>query len=607
MYSLSIKKYKDDVPLNTINKIRNILNGLGILAIETGWQNSAEGYFSVNLMIQNTNLFTNGKGTTYEYALASAYGELMERLQNQSFFRLNKDLRPEALNYQDFYYTPDEKQLSIKEILRINDDWLKLQFSKISTKINKRELLEKWKLVSYEDVPCDFVALPYVNLINDSISYIPMKMVSKMYMSNGMCAGNTLEEALIQGISELMERYVNKKIIRDKITPPSIPREYIKNFPKIDDMIEKIESSGNFVVILKDCSLDEGYPVVGAIFINKEDQSYFIKFGAHPIFDIAAERTLTELLQGQDVKNMRGVKEYSYKPLIDNEHANLIGILVNGSGLYPREIFYKNPSYPFSEPIDVSYLNNKDMLTYLLQFLKLKGFNIFVRDVSYLGFPSFHAIIPGLSEIDEFDDIASIESYAKYNNIKKKIRNLSGTSKHEIEEISQFIKTNYGTKSSITQFLNLPTNNTFPWYYVNIDLFFTALYYKHGDYEKSLTHFNNFLNDLELNQYNQNIYTFYKCVKDYLGTRIDNLNEQDTYANLSTFYPLVMIQEVIKQFVSPEQIFSFGEINCWNCDSCQLKQLCMYISEENVYRKLKEKYAQSNINQSHLIGLFTKI
>ena len=198
--------------MNTINKIRNILNNLGIFPVETGWQNSAESFYSVNLMVQNTNITTNGKGTTYEYALASGYGELMERLQNQSFFRLNADLSPEALQYKGFYYAPDEKYMSINDVLNSGEDWINIQMSRITSNIDKRELLEKWKLVSYEDAPSDFVTLPYKNLQTGGKSYIPIKMISKMYMSNGMCAGNTMAEALVQGVSEIFERYVNKKI-----------------------------------------------------------------------------------------------------------------------------------------------------------------------------------------------------------------------------------------------------------------------------------------------------------------------------------------------------------------------------------------------------------
>ena len=93
---ISVRKYKDELPLNTINKIRNILNDLGILTVEQGWAHSADSFYSVTVSVANTTLSTNGKGTTYQYALASAYGELMERLQNQAPFRLNTDVSQEV-------------------------------------------------------------------------------------------------------------------------------------------------------------------------------------------------------------------------------------------------------------------------------------------------------------------------------------------------------------------------------------------------------------------------------------------------------------------------------------------------------------------------------
>lgn len=595
MNVLDSKKFKDDLPLNTINKIRNILNELGILAVEKDWQNSANGYYSVNLMIPDTNLFTNGKGTSYEFALASAYGELMERLQNYSFLRLNKDLSDEALAYKDFYYAPDEKALSIKDILASKDDWFKFQLSHIKKNIDSKSLLEKWKSVSYESVESDFIGLPYVNYHNGTLSYIPIKMLLKMYMTNGMCAGNTLEEALIQGISEVLERYINKKIIRDKITPPTIPSDYIKNFPKIENMLQNIISKGNFSVILKDCSLNEGYPVVAAIFINHDNQSYFIKFGAHPVFDIAVERTLTELLQGQNIKNMNGVREYSYTSEIKNEYMNLLGILVNGSGCYPREMFTHNPSYPFNSFVDVSYLNNKEMLTYLLQFLKAKRFDLFVRDVSFLGFPSFHVIIPGISEIDDFDDIETINSYGKYNQIKKMLRNIETASEKDTQDLYEYLEKNYNNQGSVTQLLNLPTKDTLPWYFTNINLFFTALHYKKYNFSEALKHFNKFFN---LRSFDQKFYVYYKCVRDYLGTRIDNLSETNAIANLATFYPLTIVQQVVQDLRDPKNIFRFGHLKCWDCHICQIQHVCLYQAEENVYLKLKARHSTSRIVQN---------
>lgn len=183
----------------------------------------------------------------------------------------------------NFYYAPDETYMTINDIINSKEEWLTKQMSRLGATVDKRELLKLWQSVSYEDIPADFITLPYVNLGNNCISHIPIKMVSKMYMSNGMCAGNTPEEALVQGISEILERIVNKQVIRDKVVPPAIPREYMANFPKIDAMLSSLESSGNFHVIIKDCSLNQDFPVVGVICINKSDQSYFVRFGAHPI------------------------------------------------------------------------------------------------------------------------------------------------------------------------------------------------------------------------------------------------------------------------------------------------------------------------------------
>ncbi|PIH03066.1 YcaO-like family protein [Clostridium combesii] len=605
MNSFDMTKYKDELPTNTITKIKKILYNLGIYPIETNWNNSAKGFYSVSVVIKDTNLSTNGKGTTPLYALASAYGEMMERLQNQSFFKLSIDLSPQALQYRGFYYAPDEKKMSINEVLNSKDDWVQIQMSKVRRDIDKRELLKKWKDISYENTYCDFVALPYLNLTNSKLSYIPIKMISKMYMSNGMCAGNTIEEALVQGLSEVFERAVNKAIVLDKIIPPTIPRDYIMKFPRIEAMIREIESSGNYKILVKDCSLDKSYPVVGVIFIDQSDQTYFIKFGSHPMFEVALERTLTELLQGQNIRSMKGVKEFSYKNPIDNEDNNLMGILVNGSGYYPTELFNKKSSYEFKGFKEAKGWSNKEMLNYLVNLLRKEGYDIFVRDSSYLGFPSYHIIVPELSEIEKFDDIDSLEEYADFVKMKNTIRNLQYQSNEEIEELLHLMKKrNIGGAASIPQFLNIQTKNIFPWYYGTIDLFITAAYYKIGDFENSYKNFDNFLKTVSINPLNKGVYNFYKCVRDYIGTRADNLSERESINILSTFYPLSMINKVTSYFKNEENIFTlFGQLKCWNCNKCDVKGSCSYDRVEKVYKILKYNYSITRINQYDMKNL----
>lgn len=605
--SLVDSKYKDDLPIRTINRIRGILGELGLLTIETVWRNSVEGFYSVSIAIENTDLSTNGKGASYQYALASAYGEMMERLQNQCNFRLSMDFKPETLQYKNFYYAPDEVSLSIDDIMQSSEDWITWQMSRLEPAEDKRALLKLWQLVSYEDVPGDFIALPYCNLSNGQISHIPIKMVSKMYMSNGMCAGNTPEEALVQGISEILERHVNKTVIKDKVVPPSIPRDYLAQFPRLNAMIDGIEASGDFEVIMKDCSLGQGLPVVGVIFINKSDQSYFVKFGAHPIFEIAAERTLTELLQGQEIKRMMGVREFSYINELYRDPENVIGILVNGSGVYPTEFFSNHCSYPFQEFVNMKETSNKAMLSYLVCMLKDNGFNIFVKDVSFLGFPSFHIIIPGLSEIEEFNDKKTIIEYAEYNKARKLVRNIANLDQKDAADIIGFLrKIKYTPASTIMDLLNLPVRgNTFPWYYSNVDLFITALYYWQQDMPNAYNAFLKFLTEKEFEARKNGSVTYYKCVRDYIGTHVDGLATDDAFAMLATFYPLDIVQGVINEFGNPQNILSYlGQLNCWNCSECPFNKQCLYQSTEKVYLLLKEQYAA---NQPKTINLYNLI
>lgn len=603
MDSISVRKYKDELPLNTINKIRNILNDLAILTVEEGWVHSADSFYSVTVSVANTTLSTNGKGTTHQFALASAYGELMERLQNQAPFRLNTDVSQEAIESLGFFYAPDEKQMSIDDLVNSDEEWIKGKLSTLDSNVFKQELLIKWQHVSYEKAPCDFITVPFCNFNNGKLSYIPMKMLSKMYMSNGMCAGNTPEEAMVQGLSEVLERYVNKQIVREKITPPSLPKEYLQKFPRIDDMIAQIESSGNYEVIIKDCSLGKGFPVICVIWINKDDQTYFLKFGAHPAFEIAAERTLTELLQGQDIKNLRGVWEFSYKRNISDEHHNLINIFVNGCGWYPNQLFGPNASYEFTPFADVSLMNNKEMLNHLVTTLKSMDHDVYARNVSFLGFPAFHVIVPGFSEIEEIDEVQEILDYADFVNVKRLIRNMEGVSNDELLTLAAYLENkNFDLDSNVLQFLNLPIDKPLPWYYSNNNLFIMALYCKTGDYTKASGVFAEFLSCVQPDSFPPAMLTYYKCLRDYLAARADEIPESMIIDILGAFYPLATVTGIMDDIGNPETIFKHGFIQCFHCETCQLKSHCPHQETEKVFRTLKERYAMSPIKQDDLIN-----
>lgn len=598
---MSSKKYKDERPMNTVNKIKGILNSMGFYPKETMWKNSVKNYYSLSVMIEGTNISTNGKGTTKEYALASAYAELMERIQNQTFFRLNTDLSSSSYRYMNFYYTPDEKYMSIDALLNDNNEWIKTQFCNMKKDIDKKYILEKWRHISFEKVNCDFVCIPYVNLMTNNTSHIPIKMLAKMYMSNGMCAGNTKEEALVQGLSEVFERASNKEVVLKKLTPPTIPQSYIAKFPRVYNMIKNIKELGNYNIIVKDCSLDKGYPVLAVIFINRDNQTYFVKFGSHPVFEIALERCLTELLQGQSIFNMQGVKEFSYNQLIEDENENLLGILVNGSGYYPTELFLDKPSYEFSEFDDLSNYNNKELLKYMLDLLDSKNHEVYVRDVSFLGFPSYSIIVPNLSEIDKIDDIQSIDLYINYVKIKRRIRKLQFIADCEIEKlIDLLVEGNMNGPVSVMKCIGLDTSGNFAWYYNDMNLFISALYYKLGDFSNSHKYFCYYLNTSMVNNSNMYLYTYYKCVRDYIAAKSDNLDDDIIIKRLRNFYSVNTIKKAMSEFADNDIFKQFGLMRCWDCKNCEFYKNCNYPNIDKAYRVLKYQCSMNNPTQDDL-------
>ena len=209
-------------------------------------------------------------------------------------------------------------------------------------------------------------------------------------------------------------------IIQQRITPPEINIEYIKEHCKTSySMITSIKRRG-YDVIVKDCSLGKGFPVVACIIINKKLGRFFVKFGAQPNMDIAIERCLTETFQGRNLDKIDWFRDYFYSYDDEFEAINLSNILHSGDGFYPYEFFMNKEDYSFKswnyEEDDNVKLKDK-----LVNLIIDSGYKLFVRDWSFLGFPTYQIVSPSLSNIyDSLEervnwhkDYAEVKDYCK--------------------------------------------------------------------------------------------------------------------------------------------------------------------------------------------------
>lgn len=119
--------YKDSTPTKTLKKIKGILSDLNIEVQEIWFPKSSINTYSLRLQFKNAPLYgVNGKGITKDLALASAYGELIERLENSAIGELS-NLANEEFSYKYFY---DEKDLSVEDLLNENSSFVKYLIKK---------------------------------------------------------------------------------------------------------------------------------------------------------------------------------------------------------------------------------------------------------------------------------------------------------------------------------------------------------------------------------------------------------------------------------------------------------------------------------------------
>lgn len=179
-------------------------------------------------------------------------------------------------------------------------------------------------------------------------------------------------------------------------------------------MIQNIEKSGTYRVVVMDCSLGMGLPVVCGAIVNQEKQTFGIRFGAHPDLQIALERVFTEAMQGKRLEEFAGFNRISFSKEKVQSQQNLFNLLKTGGGFYPPEIFGKIPSYKPAAFEEAQEMSNHVLLHQMTEQMTSLCGGLYIADVSYLGFPSVLIYAENVSEIIPVD-YAVLKSFGNKN------------------------------------------------------------------------------------------------------------------------------------------------------------------------------------------------
>lgn len=392
---------KDRQPSETVKIIKDILKTNNYQISEKGLKRSLRGSYSIRLEL-NTGKGANGKGTTLELAKASAYAELIERLQSNM---LNK--KRITTNFVD-------KKHNIYEIL-LN----------MASNEYKKKFFDLNKIY--------FNVSEATNIKTNKKELIPINAICSFCHTNGLASGNTFEEAVNQAIFEIFERYCYQKCLKENILIRNID---ISSYPlteKNKKMLVFLKKKG-FEYYIKDCSLGK-YPVIGFLLFDKKHNKYTFTMGSDTSFNIALSRCITEMMQGVNFKELKQkmVPNLKAEELIQKYGAsfksyNWLRCFNNNNG-YLTKNFFNNSYINISELHFKDYLtSNKEVLNYLKFLIKE---NIYVIDYNNLGFDTYRVYIPYMTTVDCYD-IEDLNVNKNYDKLKYTYTHILEVSKKEM-------------------------------------------------------------------------------------------------------------------------------------------------------------------------------
>jgi len=390
-----------DLPLEeTIQNMTGILAELGMKIEISSWRNIVPNVWSLHIRDAASPMcFTNGKGATKESALCSALGEFIERLNCNFFY--NDQYFGDDVSNREFVHYPNERWFA----LEANDDLPQGILDEYCLDIyNPDHELRGSHLIDTNSgmVERGICSIPYSRHSDGETVYFPSNLIENLFLSNGMSAGNNLHEAQVQCLSEIFERAVKKQIIEGEMALPNVPQRVLEKYPGILQGIQALEAQG-FPVLIKDASLGGQFPVMCVTLMNPKTGGVFASFGAHPSFEVALERSLTELLQGRSFEGLNDVPRPTFSRLAVTEPENFIEHFIDSTGLISWRFFSAKEDYEFCEwGFSGTSEEESDHLFSILEDL---GKEAYVAVFDNLGATACRILVPDYSEVYPVEDL----------------------------------------------------------------------------------------------------------------------------------------------------------------------------------------------------------
>lgn len=565
---------KDASLEETIIKMTKILENLGIKIEIASWRNPVPHVWSVHIRDADSPVcYTNGKGASKDAALCSALGEYMERISNNYFY--NDYYLGEEIANDQFVHYPEEKwfQPTPKGGLpnSLMDDYLNEIYNP-----DGELLAEHLVDTNSGNKKRGICAIPFIRQSNQKEIYIPVNLVGNLFVSNGMSAGNTKYEARVQALSEIFERAVKNKIITEEITLPDVPSNVISSYPNIKEGIDKLEAEG-YPILVKDASLGGKFPVMCVTLMNPKTGGVYASFGAHPKFEVALERSLTELMQGRSFEGLNDVPPATFNQNAVCEQNNIIDHFIDSTGVISWRFFSNKCEYEFNH-WDFAGTTQEEY-DYLMQILNEMEKEVYIADYDHLGINACRILVPDYSEIYPVDDLIW-DNHNKALNYRSEILTLHSLSNKDLKKlVNKLEDSEEDNYTYITELIGVTFEESSPWGQLTVGELKAQIYLALGNIEEAKELVEMFLtyndNTLERRKY-------YQLLNLMLDIQLeDDLDFQNYQENLEKMYGKDLVNIAHDSSIGKLKFYGLTETNL------NLKNLDKHQRLINSYRKLQ--------------------
>ena len=325
-----------------------------------------------------------GKGSTAEQGEASA---LMEAIERYSGIFQGDEIRAKR-RFTDF---PSGEAIAPNEVLQFSDT--QLRQGQASTHGSD----ERAAIPALFDRSAKIEWSPVWSLRDARFKYLPTSLLYFFYRgaaafaanSNGCAAGNTLEEAIVQGFLELIERDAYAIWWYNRLQRPELDLGQFDN-SYIRDLQKQLAQTGRRLWVL-DVTSDLGIPTFVAVTHWMQNGRENIEFGSGAHFDarIALLRALTELNQFLSLGLMGGGT---------GEKSSLDGAVPLRLEDHPYLTPSGNPMVQPEFGAKFGHLDTHEQVTACVSLAKQAGLDFLVLDQTRpdIETPVVRVIVPGL-------------------------------------------------------------------------------------------------------------------------------------------------------------------------------------------------------------------